>query len=258
MTSRAPCGAARPKHEIIMAFTPITPPPRFRLSDAVVDQLEKMMVDGNLLPGEALPSERDLAQQLGVSRPSLREALLKLESRGLLCGRPAGGYLVANATMPLVTDALAHLMARHTKAAGDIIELREGLESMAVQLAALRATKGDLTKLKEALEALEHAFDEFDPATFNAALPSLDARFHLALAEATHNVVLTHMMHAIFNLVTTSIEENYFLFRKRGADLSHLVMQHRKIYDAVAAHDAQAGLQALMTHLTFVKRNAGR
>jgi GntR family transcriptional repressor for pyruvate dehydrogenase complex len=248
-----------------MPYLPVKPPPRFRLSDAVSDQLERLMVDGSLRPGDALPSERDLAQQLNVSRPSLREALLRLEARQLIEARSGGGYLVANASAPLIAQPLAHLMARHGKAANDIFEIREGLETMAVELAAIRATQSDIQKLKGSLDALEQAYalSKAQPDAPGADsqpmdMPTLDAQFHMILAEATHNVVLCHVMRGIYNVIQSSIEESYHLFAQRDTDIAYLVEQHRTIYDAVRRHDATAARRALSGHLAFIRENAGR
>ncbi|AKJ67193.1 GntR family transcriptional regulator [Pandoraea thiooxydans] len=238
-----------------MSFAPVTPPPRYRLSDAVYDQLEKMIAEGTLEPGETLPSERDLAQQLGVSRPSLREALLKLASRGLINERATGGYVVANATGPILAEPLAQLMARQSKTVNDIFELRECLESMAVRLAALRANRTDLKHLAAVIDSLEQTYRAPSGAGAAASLPELDARFHLEVARATHNVVLIHTMQAIFNLIQHSIEKTYEHFDVRDVDLAHLVGQHRTIYEAIAAHDPEAAQQAVLTHLTFIKKN---
>ncbi|MDE2289684.1 FadR/GntR family transcriptional regulator [Pandoraea sp.] len=238
-----------------MSFAPVTPPPRYRLSDAVYDQLEKMIAEGTLESGETLPSERDLAQQLGVSRPSLREALLKLASRGLINERATGGYVVANATGPILAEPLAQLMARQSKTVNDIFELRECLESMAVRLAALRANRTDLKHLAAVIDSLEQTYREPSGASAASSLPELDARFHLEVARATHNVVLIHTMQAIFNLIQHSIEKTYEHFDVRDVDLAHLVGQHRTIYEAIAAHDPEAAQQAVLTHLTFIKKN---
>ncbi len=244
-----------------MSYTPIVPPARFRLSDAVCEQLEQLIVDGTLRAGESLPSERELAQQLNVSRPSVREALLRLEGSKLICGKTGGGYVVADPSAPLIAEPLAHLMARHHKAAGDILEMREGLEAVAVELAAVRATKSDLKNLEAALGALEMAFRQDDPyatAEGRIALPELDAAFHIRIAEATHNIVLVHVMHGLHNLVQHSIEETYAAFEKRDADLSHLMAQHRRIFEAIAHHDPLAARTALVTHLEFIRENATR
>lgn len=256
---------------VLTSFVPVTPPPRLRLSDMVYEQLETMVVEGRLAPGSALPSERDLAQQMGVSRPSLREALLRLESRGLIVGRAGGGYLVANASQPLLAEPLSQLMSRHSKTVDDVLEMREVLETKAVELAAARATPEDIARLRHALEALEAAFaaaregldeggviDERD-ARHQALLtrvPELDARFHLALAEATHNLVLVHLMHAISELLRGSVVDNYRAIVGHGADLAELIGQHRRIFDAVAAGDAANAQRSLREHLTFIRDNA--
>lgn len=245
----------------LASFVPVTPPPRLRLSDMVYEQLETMVVEGRLAPGSALPSERDLAQQMGVSRPSLREALLRLESRGLIVGRNGGGYRVANASQPLLAEPLSQLMSRHTKTVDDVLEMREVLEAKAVELAAERATAEDLVRLRQALEALETAYaDGRDGGDGNAMLtrvPELDAHFHLALAEATHNLVLVHLMHAIFKLLRGSVIDNYRAIVGHGADLAELIEQHRRVYDAVAAHDASRAQRHMREHLTFIRENAG-
>ncbi|QBC32984.1 Pyruvate dehydrogenase complex repressor [Pandoraea cepalis] len=249
------------------SFAPVTPPPRLRLSDMVYEQLETMVVEGRLAPGSALPSERDLAQQMGVSRPSLREALLRLESRGLIVGRAGGGYLVANASQPLLAEPLSQLMSRHSKTVDDVLEMREVLEAKAVELAAARATPEDIARLAQALEALEAAYaagrDGLDGEgdakgqTLLTRVPELDAHFHLALAEATHNLVLVHLMHAIFELLRGSVVDNYRAIVGHGADLAELIEQHRRIFTAVASRDATVAQRSLREHLTFIRNHSG-
>jgi GntR family transcriptional repressor for pyruvate dehydrogenase complex len=154
-----------------------------------------------------------------------------------------------------------NLMARHRKAAGDILEMREGLEAVAVELAAVRATKTDIQNIKEALAELETAFSKdhpYDVSDGETTLPQLDAAFHLRIADATHNIVLVHVMHGIHNLVQKSIEETYATFKKRNADLFYLVQQHRTIYEAIRKHDPAAARSALGTHLEFIRENASR
>jgi DNA-binding FadR family transcriptional regulator len=238
-------------------FTAVAPPPRLRLSDVVYEQLEKMIVDGVLAPGAALPSERDLAEQLQVSRPPLREALHKLETRGLISQRNGGGYAVANASTPLIADPLAQLLARHPKAASDIFELRHGLESVSVQLAAERAEAGDLAKLEQITEELEQAYRRWDEPEQAALLPALDARFHLLIAEATHNVALVHVMHALSNLMQNAVQQNYQQLSAQGADIAALIAQHRRILAAIQAHDPAAGRQAVEEHLEYIQQNWG-
>lgn len=93
-------------------FEAVEPPVRLKLSDSIVSQIEQLILEGTLKPGDALPAERDFSEQLQVSRPSLREALLKLEARGLVSARRGGGYSVADVTATTLTDPLVHLLQR--------------------------------------------------------------------------------------------------------------------------------------------------
>ena len=124
-------------------FRTISPPRRQRLSDSITEQIERLIVDGVLRPGDALPSERDLAQRLGVSRPSVREGLLLLENRGLVQSKRGGGYGVMDVTGPTITDPLVHLLQRHPSTVDDVLELRHGLKCVAAYFAAVRATDAD-------------------------------------------------------------------------------------------------------------------
>ena len=93
-----------------MEFTAVQPT---SVTDAIVEQIEGLILNGVLKPGERLPAERELAQRLQVSRPSLREAILKLEGKGLLVGRRGGGSFVADVVAPTITEPLVHLLKNH-------------------------------------------------------------------------------------------------------------------------------------------------
>src|SRR5215813_6463482 len=148
------------EHEL--PYREVTPPPRLRLSDSIANQVEELIVNGKLGPGHALPPERVLAQRFGVSRPSLREALLRLEARGLLKVARGGGFAVTDVTAPTLTDPLVHLLQRHPSAEQDVIELRHGLELVAAHFAAERATRSDRAGLKRAYERLLKAHRTHD------------------------------------------------------------------------------------------------
>jgi GntR family transcriptional repressor for pyruvate dehydrogenase complex len=115
------------------SFSAVVQPRRARLSDTIAEQIEGLIASGELKPGDNLPPERDLSKQLDVSRPSLREALLVLESRGLLQARRGGGYCVTDVTAPIITDPLVHLLQRHPSTVDDVLELRHGIECIAAQ-----------------------------------------------------------------------------------------------------------------------------
>lgn len=230
-------------------FTAVAAPERRRLSDVIVEQIERLIVDGALSPGEALPAERDLAQRLSVSRPSLREALLKMEARGLIQVRRGGGFAVTDVTAPTIAEPLAHVLNRHPKAAQDLLEMRHGLEAVAAALAAQRATPADLRKLQRALAAMDTARAARD----SIAGAEADAGFHLAVAEASHNVALVHVTRGIFNLMRASIQERHDVFYGDRDNRKRLFEQHRAIFAAIRVGDAKAARTAAHTHLDFVQ-----
>jgi GntR family transcriptional repressor for pyruvate dehydrogenase complex len=227
----------------------VAAPERRRLSDVIVAQIERLIVDGALSPGEALPAERDLARRLSVSRPSLREALLKMEARGLIQLRRGGGFAVTDVTAPTIAEPLAHVLNRYPKAALDLLEMRHALEAVAAALAARRATPADLRKLQRALAAMDTPKATRD----SIAGAEADAGFHLAVAEASHNVALVHVTRGIFNLMRTSIVERHELFYGNAENRGRLHAQHRAIFAAIRAGDPRAARNAAHAHLDFVQ-----
>ena len=222
---------------------------RQRLSDLITDQIEQLIVDGKLRPGEALPSERDLAAQLGVSRPSAREALLLLESRGLVGARRGGGYAVTDVTAPTITDPLAHLLQRHPSAVDDILEVRHGLECVAAYFAASRASDADVKRLRERAAMMKRQRRKIEPAE----MVDLDVDFHMAIAEASHNVALVHVMRGIFNLMRINILRAREAMYHQEDALGLLDEQHMAIAEAIASRDAAAARTAANVHLSFTQ-----
>ncbi len=219
-----------------------------RVADRVVGELERIILDGALKPGERLPAERVLAAQLGVSRPSLREALKTLEVRGLVSIRQGGGTYVTRLLDNSFSQPLARLLSKHPENLPDLLEMRQTLESFAAYQAAVRATATDRQNLRERFAALEQVVGE----------PALDARkdaeFHLAIAEAAHNVVLLHFMRGLFDLlhasIRASLERIYALPGARRA----VQEQHAALYEAVMAGDPKAAHQASQGHLDYVRQ----
>ncbi len=232
-----------------LPYRTVAAPQKTRLSDSIAEQLEQLIVDGTLAPGHALPGERVLALKFGVSRPSLREALLRLEARGLLKVARGGGFAVTDVTAPTITDPLVHLLQRHPAAEEDVIELRHGLEVLAAQHAAERATRTDRAALKRRFDQLESSRARRDPLEVAQA----DAEFHLAIAEASHNVALIHVMHGLHNLLRTSMRHVWSLLYADADQVRTLNEQHRALLRAVLAGDAGAAGEAAHRHLQHVR-----
>ncbi|SUS04387.1 Pyruvate dehydrogenase complex repressor [uncultured Defluviicoccus sp.] len=219
-----------------------------RLSDSVARYLEKLVLEGTLRAGDRLPAERKLAAELNVSRPSLREALQKLEAAGLVETRHGGGTFVRNAFGAALTDPLIQLFHDHPQAAFDFIELRATLEGMGAYHAALRGTDADRETLSEHFAAMERAHANEDP-TEEA---ERDADFHYAIAEASHNTVLMHVMRGLLDLLRRDVIFNRMRLYKRPDARDVLLRQHRAIYTAIMARDAEAARAAAQGHMAEV------
>jgi GntR family transcriptional regulator, transcriptional repressor for pyruvate dehydrogenase complex len=232
---------------------PFTPVQTERLAQSVVRQIELLILRGLLRPGERLPPERDLADRLGVSRPSLREAIADLQGRGLLVTRAGAGVYVAEMLDSAFSEALVALFAGHPEALFDYISFRRDLEGMAAERAARHGSDTDLKVIGAVFARMEAAHDKRNPADEAA----LDAEFHLAIIEASHNIVMLHMMRAMFDLLKAGVFYNRSqLFRNR-ATRDALLDQHRAIHDAIQARDPVAARMAAEAHMSYVESTLG-
>lgn len=234
-----------------LPYRVVTPPPRQRLSDSIALQVEGLIVDGTLRPGQELPAERVLAPRFGVSRPSLREALLRLEARGLLKVTRGGGFAVTDVTAPTMTDPLVHLLQRHPDAEQDVLEMRHGLEMVAAQFAAERATREDRERLRRAFDHMIKTRERRDALADAQA----DADFHLAVAEASHNVALIHVMRGIYNLLRTCMRHAWEVMFEEPENVAVLHGQHRALLEAVLKRDPERARIAAHLHLNYVRQS---
>lgn len=220
-----------------------------KLSHSVVKQIEQLILRGILRPGERLPSERELSDRLGVSRPSLREAVAELQGRGLLATRASAGIYVADVLGNAFSPALVRLFAAHEEAVFDYIAFRRDLESIAAERAATHGSETDLKVVDAVFRKIEAAHTKRNPADE----AELDAEFHLAILEASHNVVLLHMMRSMFDLLREGVFFNRQIMFNNRTTRDLLLEHHRAINDALQARDPAAAREAVITHLSFVE-----
>ena len=224
-----------------------------RLSDDIVEQLEGMILEGTLKSGERLPAERALAEQFGVSRPSLREAIQKLAAKGLLVSRQGGGNYVVETLGSTFSDPLLHLLESNPEAQRDLLEFRQTLEASCAYYAALRATEVDRERLTAAFDALQDCSardDEVSRIEEGAA----DARFHLAIAEASHNAVLLHTIRGLFDLLKRNVVTNIGgMYQQRTETRDMLINQHRDLYLAIIEGRAEQAREVSTRHLLYVQ-----
>lgn len=220
-----------------------------RISDAVASSLERRILEGSLKPGDRLPPERELAIELGVSRPSLREAIQKLASKGMVQSRQGGGTYVTDRLESSFFDPWQDMMGAHPNLHEDMLEFRRMLEGQAAEWAAERSTEADLTRLGQSFDALNDAFAADDMARRSSA----DIAFHQAVGEAAHNVLLGHLSATLLRLMHDNISLNLGELKNIPAAGTLLKNQHAAIYSAICEHKPQAARAAAETHIDFVR-----
>ncbi len=230
-----------------MPFLKVAPE---KLSSAVVRQVEQLILRGILRPGERLPSERDLAEKLGVSRPSLRDAIADLAERGLLVSRAGSGIFVADVLGSAFSPALVELFATHDEAVFDYIGFRRDIEGLAADRAAVLGSETDLKVIDTIFAKMEAAHQKRDPADE----AQLDAEFHMAIIEASHNVIMLHMLRSMFDLLRQGVFYNRQMMFKNRMTRDQLLDQHRAINAGIQAHDPEAARAAVAAHMAYVEQ----
>ncbi|MGV6849749.1 MAG: FCD domain-containing protein [Marinibacterium sp.] len=221
-----------------------------KISAAIVRQIEGLILRGILRPGERLPAERDLADRLGVSRPSLRAAVAELQGEGLLTTRAGAGIYVADVLGSAFSPALVRLFAAHDEAMADYLSFRRDMEGLGAERAARTGSDSDLKVIGTIFDkmcAAHETQNREDEA-------GLDAQFHMAIFEASHNVIMLHMMRSMYDLLRQGVFYNRQAVFERDPDRAALLDQHRAINAAIQARDAAGARQAVESHLDFVER----
>ncbi|MHA6263137.1 FadR/GntR family transcriptional regulator [Arenibacterium sp. CAU 1754] len=221
-----------------------------KLSTSVVRQIELLILRGILRPGERLPSERELSERLGVSRPSLRDAVAELQDQGLLSAKAGSGIFVADVLGSAFSPALQRLFATHDEAMFDYVSFRRDMEALAAERAARLGSDSDLQVVQTIFDKMEASH-----ARRNAEEEAkLDAQFHSAIIEASHNVVMLHMMRSMFDLLREGVFYNRQVMFKQRTTRAALLDQHRAINDALQARDPEAAGNAVRAHLNYVEQ----
>lgn len=222
-----------------------------KLSSSVMRQIEQLVLRGILRPGERLPSERELAERLDVSRPSLREAIAELSEQGLLVTKAGSGVFVAEVLGSAFAPALTRLFASHEEAVFDYLTFRRDMEGLAAERAAREGSATDLQVIDTIFRKMEAAHQKRDPSDE----ARLDAEFHMAIIEAAHNVIMLHMMRSMFDLLRQGVFYNRQMMFRSRTTREQLLDQHRKINEGLQARDPFAARAAVESHLSYVEQS---
>ncbi|MDE1180398.1 transcriptional regulator GlcC [Paraburkholderia sp.] len=217
-----------------------------QIADVVARRIERLIVDGVLRAGQALPSERRLTVKLGVSRSALREGLKLLRARGIIETAHGRGSFVAGLTAQPALTPMMHLLGSQPRTLYDLFEVRELLEAESARLAALRGTQADFA-------LITRRYDEMIAANTTDASAStrarLDYAFHLAICEASHNPVLVHTLSSLTDLLLSSVLASVNNLYHRAEQKRVIDQQHARLYKAVIGKQPEQARKVASAHL---------
>jgi GntR family transcriptional repressor for pyruvate dehydrogenase complex len=216
-----------------------------RIYEEVVSQVHELIRDGKFKARDQLPSERELAETFKVSRTSVREALRALETQGLIVSRTGAGNFVADLPVESLVAPLATLLIEEKSALADVFEMRKLIEPHIASLAAERATKRDIERMKKILDKQRQQVNGGSTGV------EADAEFHYSIGQATQNQALEKLVSGLMEILSRSREESLQTPGRSQASLD----SHYKILAAIEEHDQQKAREAMLYHIEQVEQN---
>jgi len=213
----------------------------------VVKQLIALLTVGDLVPGSRLPPERQLAEQLGVGRSAVREALAALEILGIVSVRPGSGTYLRDTTSELLPTTLSWGMMLNAARTRELIEVRSGLEIQAATYAAQRVDDEAVEALRGFVDTMRDSLDDLD------AFLQADLRFHLQIAVSADNVVLRDLLQSTRSLLRLWVERG--LSERSQAEVAY--REHLAVFEAISRRDPDAALEAMRAHMATAGERVG-
>jgi GntR family transcriptional repressor for pyruvate dehydrogenase complex len=230
-----------------MDFTPIRTK---RLYEEIVEQIKVLITDGRLKPGDKLLAERELAEQFQVSRASVREAIRTLEMLGVIDIRPGEGTFVRGTETDDIIRPLAMFLAVERSSLLDMFEMRRIFETATARLAAERASQEELDQIEAMLENMRERLNVQDPEKGE----EFDAAFHYAVAEATHNSLLTKLFKTVSEeFAKANSVARRQLYHDNIQNAQKIIDQHSEILEAIRSRSPQVASEAMLAHLIFAE-----
>ena len=228
----------------------LTPIRTKRLYEEIVEQIRLLIADGKLKPGDKLLAERELADRFQVSRASVREAIRTLEMLGVIDIRPGEGTYIRETETDDIIRPLAMFMAVERSSVIDMFEMRRIFETATASLAAQRATEQEILEIEATLENMKAHLNLQDPEKGEG----FDAAFHFAIAEATHNTLLSKLFKTIsedFSKANSAARRRLYLDNVKNPQ--RIIDQHSNILKAIQARSPKGAAEAMRVHLKFAE-----
>ncbi len=219
-----------------------------RIYEEIVEQIRLLVSEGHVKAGDRLPSERDLAERLQVSRASVREALSALEMMGLLEIRSGEGTYIKQVNIDSVVAPLAWVLSMEKDMVLELLEVRKILETQAVVLAAERAEPEEIMDMREALEEMKKDLQA------GRLGDSSDHSFHYAIARGTRNKILIRLMNAISDTMYQTLRASRIkLYESEGVP-ERLYKEHEDIFKAIESKTPDEACRFMLKHLEGVEK----
>ncbi|GAA0069989.1 FadR/GntR family transcriptional regulator [Clostridium sardiniense] len=217
-----------------------------KVYEEVVERIKKMIEEGELKIGDKLPTERAMAEELNVSRASIREAIRSLEVIGLIESIQGAGNYIKNDFSEILLEPLSMMFMLQQGSAIDIYELREVLELSTIMLSAERISKEELKKLKELIEK----FKESDIESNNVII---DKEFHYTIVKSANNPLITNLLNVLSQVIDKFITDSRKNILESSENKERLLKLHERVYIALENRDSMGAYTALKEHFELIK-----
>ncbi|WCN38273.1 FadR/GntR family transcriptional regulator [Aneurinibacillus uraniidurans] len=216
--------------------------------EEVTEYLRELIVSGGYMPGEQLPSLRELKDMLGVSQSTIREALSSLKTMGLIIIKQGEGTFVTQYNPEELLSAFEAIRPVTRQDIISLLEVRKIIESGTAKLAAERRTDGELLEIEKALSCMKQALENGELGH------EADWKFHYAVARASHNHVLESVMLSISETMETALRTSRMKLYTRRGNPEALYQEHVGIYEAIRAQNVNKAEEAMLYHLVGVEK----
>lgn len=220
-----------------------------KIYEEVTDSLVNMIKSGALKPGDRLDSVEQLAKDFDVSRSAVREALSGMRAKGLVVMRQGEGTFVTKFDATSFTLPINPALLMNQEDIQEIYEIRKILEVGAAKSAALHRKEEDLILLQDAIYAMEKARNDGEIGE------EADMRFHMAIAKATHNDVLIHLMSSVSEVMLSVLQETRQVLIYNEQKTVSLIEEHQAIYEAIKERNPEKAYEHMLTHLRNVEKS---
>lgn len=229
-----------------MQFKPIKPR---KIYEQIVEQIKIMIAEGNLKPGDKLPSEREMADRLKVSRASVREALSALHLMGLVEIKSGEGTYIKQSTVDSIIEPLALMLVMERDTVLEILEVRKGLEVEAAGLAAIRRDEEDIIRMREALDEMKNDIANLEIGE------KADWKFHYAIAQASQNSLLIRLMNTVSDTIENTMRTSRQNLYAKDNMPKILLDAHEEIFQAIVNKKDMEAREKMYKHLAMVEEN---